>query len=374
MIKNSKNYLISAQDNPNILLEDLIDMWINEELKPGTLSNGTVMAYQGAVNKIKENPIVRCPLKEITSDILQAYIDNLFQTKGKHNKTLSAGYINIYIAVLNNIFRFAVFPKKYINFNPMEYVRIYRRNNKTDIFSNDEDIVNSIPVINHSQYLKIVDYLEKKKNPARLPFQIAYYTGLRIGEVCGLVWQDINLDEQYITIRRSVRYNNIRHHIEIGTPKRDKIRVVDFGNTLANILHKEKFLQHQMTYSYKNYYEKVYEQGREYYDLYSFSSDFSVFPDFNELSLVCVRDDGKPESPDTLSIVCRSLGKHFDDLKGFHFHTLRHTYTSNLISAGASPKDVQELLGHSDVGITMNIYAHADRSKKQRSARLLDYM
>lgn len=49
-----------------------------------------------------------------------------------------------------------------------------------------------------------------------------------------------------------------------------------------------------------------------------------------------------------------------------------HTYTSNLLSNGAAPKDVQELLGHSDVSTTMNIYAHATREAKRTSARLLD--
>ena len=51
---------------------------------------------------------------------------------------------------------------------------------------------------------------------------------------------------------------------------------------------------------------------------------------------------------------------------------LRHTYTSNLLSNGAAPKDVQELLGHADVSTTMNIYAHATREAKRTSARLLD--
>ena len=54
------------------------------------------------------------------------------------------------------------------------------------------------------------------------------------------------------------------------------------------------------------------------------------------------------------------------------FHQLRHTYTSNLLSNGAAPKDVQELLGHSDVSTTMNIYAHSTRKAKRDSARLLD--
>ena len=58
--------------------------------------------------------------------------------------------------------------------------------------------------------------------------------------------------------------------------------------------------------------------------------------------------------------------------QGFHFHQLRHTYTSNLLANGAAPKDVQELLGHSDVSTTMNVYAHSTRKAKRESAKLLD--
>ena len=57
--------------------------------------------------------------------------------------------------------------------------------------------------------------------------------------------------------------------------------------------------------------------------------------------------------------------KSVEGLEDFHFHMLRHTYTSNLLSNGAAPKDVQELLGHADVSTTMNIYAHATREAKR---------
>lgn len=90
------------------------------------------------------------------------------------------------------------------------------------------------------------------------------------------------------------------------------------------------------------------------------------------LSLVCVRQDGRYKSPATVSNMCRTAKKRVDGMESFHFHQLRHTFTSNLLSYGAAPKDMQELLGHSDVTTTINIYAHASKEAKRDAAKLLD--
>ena len=91
-----------------------------------------------------------------------------------------------------------------------------------------------------------------------LAVQIAYYAGLRIGEVCGLTWQDINLAEQYLTVRRSMRYNGTRHKHEVGTTKRSKVRTVDFCDTLADILRKVKTEQHKNRFLYGELYHLNY--------------------------------------------------------------------------------------------------------------------
>lgn len=70
--------------------------------------------------------------------------------------------------------------------------------------------------------------------------------------------------------------------------------------------------------------------------------------------------------------MCRMAQENVLGLEDFHFHTLKHTFTSDLLSNSAQPKDVQELLGHADVSTTMNIYAHATKEAKRSSARLLD--
>lgn len=106
--------------------------------------------------------------------------------------------------------------------------------------------------------------------------------------------------------------------------------------------------------------------------IYSLQRSEEVPVDYREIDFVCLRPDGCFESSSTVGIACRTASKKIPGLEGFHFHQLRHTFTSNLLSNGAAPKDVQELLGHADVSTTMNIYAHSTREAKRSSARLLD--
>lgn len=116
----------------------------------------------------------------------------------------------------------------------------------------------------------------------------------------------------------------------------------------------------------------IEEKNRTYYEVYSLPVSEHPPEGYQAISLVCVRQDGRYESPATVSNVCRAAKKRVDGMESFHFHQLRHTFTSNLLSYGAAPKDVQELLGHSDVTTTMNIYAHASREAKRDAAKLLD--
>ena len=112
----NKKFVAKTQ---NVTLGDMLDMWVDEELKPGTLSNGTVMAYQGTIQRIKQHPIAKRKLKTVTSDHLQSYMDLLSfggtNPDGTTANALSVGYIRLYSAVLQGSFRFAVFPKRLIS-------------------------------------------------------------------------------------------------------------------------------------------------------------------------------------------------------------------------------------------------------------------
>ena len=374
----SKKFIAKAD---NITLGQLLDTWAEEELKTGTLSNGTVGTYLQAINRIKQHPVSRRKLKTVTSGHLQQFMD-IMSFGGTIEDFVSKGYSKDYVksfsAVLQQSFRFAVFPKQYITFNPMQYVVMRHKKDDMDLFAEETDTDNGkVKPLSFEQYQKLIAQLGKRSKDAILPVQIAYFTGLRLGEVAGLTWQDINFEEQCLTVRRSVRYNGATHKHEIGSTKGKKVRIVDFGNALADILKKarKQQLKNRMQYGelyHRNFYREVTEKNRVHYEYYNLSMTEDTPEDYTEISFVCLREDGCLELPATVETACRTAARKVPELDGFHFHTLRHTYTTNLLSNGAQPKDVQELLGHSDVSTTMNVYAHATREAKRESAKLLD--
>ncbi len=291
----SKKFIAKAD---NITLGQLLDTWAEEELKTGTLSNGTVGTYLQAINRIKQHPVSRRKLKTVTSGHLQQFMD-IMSFGGTIEDFVSKGYSKDYVksfsAVLQQSFRFAVFPKQYITFNPMQYVVMRHKKDDMDLFAEETDTDNGkVKPLSFEQYQKLIAQLGKRSKDAILPVQIAYFTGLGLGEVAGLTWQDINLEVQCLTVRRSVRYNGATHKHEIGPTKRKKVRVVDFGNALADILKKarKQQLKNRMQYGglyHRNFYRETTEKNRVHYEYYNLPMTDDAPEDYTEISFVCLR-------------------------------------------------------------------------------------
>lgn len=170
----------------NITLGELLDLWAEEELKTGTLSNGTVGNYLQAIGRIKQHPISKRKLKTVTSVHLQEFMDLLSfgGTVGDFiSKGYSIDYVRSFSAVLQQSFRFAVFPKQFITFNPMQYVVMRHKKEETDLFA-DETATDrdKVKPLSFEMYRKLIEQLGKRSGDAILPVQIAYFTGLRLGD------------------------------------------------------------------------------------------------------------------------------------------------------------------------------------------------
>lgn len=178
----SKKFIAKSE---NITIGELLDIWAEEELKTGTLSNGTVQNYLGAITNIKKHPISERKLKNVTSEHLQAFFDLLSfggtYPDGSERKGYSKDYIRSFSAVLQQSFRFAVSPKQYITFNPMQYIKLKYQTDEVDLFS-DDDMDGDIQPIPREDYERLIEFLQNYNPPAILPIQIAYYAGLRIGD------------------------------------------------------------------------------------------------------------------------------------------------------------------------------------------------
>lgn len=163
---------------------------------------------------------------------------------------------------------------------------------------------------------------------------------------CGISSPDEVPDGDTIGRFRNILTNN-------GLQEKIFTAVVEILRTAKREQHKQRFQYGQLYH--KNYYKEAREKNRVHYEYYSLDSTQDVPPDYTEISFVCLRSDGRLELPSTVEIACRSASRRVPELEGFHFHTLRHTYTTNLLTSGAQPKDVQELLGHSDVRTTLPV-------------------
>lgn len=99
--------------------------------------------------------------------------------------------------VLNNIFKFAVYPKRYLRENPMQYVKQRKKAQEVDLFGGNEEQEVKKKTITREEYERIISFLKNEERYAHwaLPIQIAYLTGLREGEICGLDWSDVDFEK-----------------------------------------------------------------------------------------------------------------------------------------------------------------------------------
>lgn len=169
-----------------------------------------------------------------------------------------------------------------------------------------------------------------KTSDIYIPIAIAIYTGARRGEVLGLNWDNVNLEKGYIKIVNNLCATN--NGLIIKQPKTSNgIRTIAISNTLVKILkaHRKKQLENKLLY------------GKEYKDS----------------NMVCCYNDGHLFNPKRFSAKFNEFLEK-NNLPIIRFHDLRHSHASLLVKIGIQPKEISQRLGHSNIGITMDLYSH----------------
>lgn len=178
----------------------------------------------------------------------------------------------------------------------------------------------------------ITEYLLQQIDIHKFGVLLALYTGMRIGELCALQWDDIT--DEYIIINKTmmrIKNEQSKTEVKIGSPKSESSnRIIPTPKCLLPIINQ-----------------------------------------FRGNGYVLSNDKLKYTEPRLMQI---KFGKMIDECKieKANFHALRHTFATRCIEAGVDVKTLSELLGHSDVKTTLNRYVHSSFELKQKSMEQLE--
>lgn len=190
-------------------------------------------------------------------------------------------------------------------------------------------------VLSYDEQKKLTDYLKQDTDIYKFGVLLALYTGLRVGELCALEWNDI--EDGRIKVRRTVqrlRSEGGGTEVHIGLPKtQSSIRDIPVPSFLSEII--EHF--------------RKQNTGKRY---------------------VISQENSKLAEPRIMQYKCR---KYLNDLgiQGATFHTLRHSFATRCVECQCELKSLSEMLGHTNITTTVARYVHSSFQLKQNTVERL---
>jgi len=186
----------------------------------------------------------------------------------------------------------------------------------------------------------------QSEQPEFLPlYQLALTTGMRLGELLGLSWNDLDWDRQTLSVKRQL--TRIRDEGLVLTPPKTKaaLRTIKLGASTWSILkshHKSQYMA---------------QSCRD--------------PDWQEKDLVFTQTNGKPYGPRQVQKAYKRI-LNAAGLPNMRFHDLRHTAATHMIAKGVDMSTVKRRLGHTKVSTTFDNYVHAVPGMQEKAAAVID--
>ncbi|WP_024622200.1 tyrosine-type recombinase/integrase [Metaclostridioides mangenotii] len=319
-------------DESTMSYSDYLDYWYENYVELNC-KESTQKIYKNRINKHIRLGLGFNKLNSLTPALLQEFFNNLYKQDYSKNSFKGTS------AIVKNSLDYAVNPLKLIKDNPYNYV----------IKPKFKNIKKEIQTITKEQFNILLKRFPKG-NLYHIPLQIAYYTGMRRGEVCALTWDDIDFNKKTIDVNKTMIIN-LKSEYELIEPKtQSSYRIISIGDNLVKILREHKIYQKEMKLKLGEYY---------------------IDKDYPVPNMVCTSDNGTFTKHTTLSTsMCIVAEKNLGF--AFNFHMLRHTHASILIQSGVNPKDVQYRLGHSNISITLDTYTHTSEESRRKVADIFD--
>lgn len=294
------------------------------DYKHAIVKNSTYMKYRNSINKHIIPKLGSFDIKILDNNIVQRFIN---QKLSAEKCSLSPKSVRELVNIIKNTLAYA---ENYGFQSKCKYELLIVRNS-----------FKPIRVLNKNEEKALLNTLESDINIFKFGILISLLTGVRIGELCALRWEDIDFKECLITVNRTMQRVQVegkdnKTEIIITTPKTNaSIRQIPIPKMLVDYIigFKSSNDQYILTNKNGNYIEPRVMQ-------YKFKKYIQIA-----------------------------------GISDANFHALRHTFATRCIEAGVDVKVLSEVLGHSNVNITLDRYVHNSIDyKKDNIERFNDYI
>lgn len=361
--------------------EDFLNEWIDKDIRL-SCKEETANGYLKRIRLYIKPALGSYRLKSITRENLQAFINDLY------NKGFSVNSISSIKGILTKSFGYAV-DEHYLMASPAVRLIIPRKMQPKVQTTSEPHVY-----IPDDVMIKIFERFPEGTS-AYIPLMLGYRCGLRLGEIFGLVWEDVDLDNKLLTVNRQVQWKSSgiskAEQIEMmkngkksedgywyfSSPKYDSYRTITIDDELCGILVHEKNRQLKAEVYYDEYYIKYYSKYRLNFDGIN-SSKYNIPQNRigtditeNRIHLVTIREDGSFINPRVMNNVSSVIHNKLN-FPEYDTHSLRHTHATMLMENGVDLMYIKNRLGHKDISMTMNIYTNhmTDKLKKNNDDRM----
>ena len=305
-------------------LSHWLEYWMDSIVRPNRAET-TVYAYQKIIDNHIDPALGTVPLKRLTPKMVQEYYTETQRANGLSSNTMRRHH-DLLSSALRSAVRQDVIPA-----SPMERVEPPRVRTTESYFYNNQE-------------LKLL-YQKIEGNILELAVKLAGSLGMRREEICGLKWENVDLQRHLVLIREA-RTAYGATIVQKETKNRASVRTLYLPDEVYLLLEQEQARQQQ---------ERCVQS-----------------PAYNPNDHVILDAKGAPYSPNALSLAFTRFVRK-NDLPRLTFHGLRHTFATIASCQGASLFDIGKALGHSTPATTGRIYTHlVDRTHEGLVQRVSD--
>lgn len=327
----------SKQD---ITLNEWYDIWISVH-KYGIIRPSTQLLYTNIYNSHIRDRIGNMKLCDINSTAVKNLLNKMM------DEGLSDATISYCKRVLNDMMGKAELDNR-ISKNPCRGIRLQHKVKDERRILTREEQAEFFDTCSGTFYNNL--------------FVVAVNTGMRVGELCALTWDDVDFDKGFITVNKTLTYMKLagedRKLFHIGPPKTAKSnRKIPISEACSKAL-KKQYMQHNIVMA------KSASKPLEGFEKLLFTTKYGTPLNDSILS-------------DAIARIVDEINTMRDDADKFmpiSMHTFRHTFATRCLEAGITPRTIQQYLGHASIEMTMNLYVHITDNVSLEEIKLLDQL